>query len=134
MIFPILYSLLAGLIAHTGFFIHGEWHLKARKIVVSHLILGAAAYLLLDSSSYSSYGLAYQLAVVSACYFVSLFTSMTVYRLFFHATVSFPGPKLAAVTKLWHVFHISDSRNFMFLHEIYKKYGAFVRTGKFSSH
>ncbi|GAW16489.1 hypothetical protein ANO14919_059180 [Xylariales sp. No.14919] len=129
MIILILYSLLAGLIAHTGVFIHGEWHLKARKIVAAHLILGAAAYLLLDNFSNSPYGSGYQMAVSFISYFVSLFTSMTVYRLLFHAIVSFPGPKLAAVTKLWHVFHITDSRNFIFMDKIYEKYGTFVRTG-----
>ncbi|GAP85610.1 putative cytochrome P450 [Rosellinia necatrix] len=129
MIFPIVYSLLAGLIAHTGFFIHGEWHLKSRNIVSVHFILGAVAYWLLDSLSDSSHGSGYQLAVVSICYLTSLFTSMTIYRLFFHAIVSFPGPKLAAVTKLWHVFHITDSRNFMFMDKIYQEYGKFVRTG-----
>ncbi|KAI0202865.1 cytochrome P450 [Astrocystis sublimbata] len=132
MIIPILYSLLAGVIAHTGFFIHGEWHLKARKIVFTHFILATTAYVLLSGlgdASYGSDGPIYSLAVVSICYLASLFTSMTVYRLFFHATASFPGPKLAAVSKLWHVFHIRDSRNFMFMHEIHKKYGAFVRTG-----
>jgi hypothetical protein len=129
MVFLILYSCLAGLIAHTGIFIHGEWHLKSRKIVFSHLLLGAVSYVLLSTLSRSFDGALYQLAIAAACYIISLFTSMTVYRLFFHAAGSFPGPKLAAVTKLWHVFHILDSRNFMFMEEIYKKYGAFVRTG-----
>ncbi|KAI1658885.1 cytochrome P450 monooxygenase-like protein [Daldinia decipiens] len=36
---------------------------------------------------------------------------------------------MAAVTKLWHVFHILDSKNHEFLQKLHMEYGQFVRTG-----
>ncbi|KAJ5931968.1 hypothetical protein N7516_006457 [Penicillium verrucosum] len=47
----------------------------------------------------------------------------------FHRLKHFPGPKLAAVTKLWHVWKCRDSRGHLVLQEWYEKYGEFVRTG-----
>lgn len=70
-----------------------------------------------------------RLAVLALAYFTGLFSSMTVYRLYFHRLSSFTGPRLAAVTKLWHVWHVRDSTNYLLLGEVNKKYGSIVRTG-----
>ncbi|PVI04480.1 cytochrome P450 [Periconia macrospinosa] len=61
----------------------------------------------------------------------SLFSSIGVYRVFFHKLRSFPGPYLARVSKLWHVWKCvkSRSRNHLILDDLYKQYGDFVRTG-----
>ncbi|OKO95665.1 Tryprostatin B 6-hydroxylase [Penicillium subrubescens] len=58
-----------------------------------------------------------------------MFTSITIYRLFFHRIGHFPGPRAAAVSKLWSVYKCRDSRNHLFLDGLHKKYGNFVRTG-----
>lgn len=71
-----------------------------------------------------------RLAVLALAYFTGLFSSMTVYRLYFHRLSSFTGPRLAAVTKLWHVWHVRDSTNYLLLGEVNKKYGSIVRTGE----
>ncbi|KAL9105897.1 MAG: hypothetical protein Q9227_009008 [Pyrenula ochraceoflavens] len=68
-------------------------------------------------------------ALIIACYFVGLFVSITLYRLFFHRLRNFPGPKLAAVSKLYHVWQCLDSRNHQVLEDWHRQYGAFVRTG-----
>ncbi|OQE89490.1 hypothetical protein PENNAL_c0014G05119 [Penicillium nalgiovense] len=52
-----------------------------------------------------------------------------VYRLIFHRLKYFPGPKLAAVSKLWHVWKCRDSRGHLVLEAWHEKYGEFVRTG-----
>ncbi|KAL9089692.1 MAG: hypothetical protein Q9159_002420 [Coniocarpon cinnabarinum] len=59
----------------------------------------------------------------------SLFLSMTLYRLFFHRLRHFPGPKIAAVSKLWHAYHCLGGQNYRFLSDLHMKYGDFVRTG-----
>ncbi|KAF3063694.1 Tryprostatin B 6-hydroxylase [Daldinia childiae] len=122
-------GLVAGVVAHHGIFIRGEWHMKIPQVIASHLILmGVLLYALYDH--YSSLKIAASaLGTMISCYFSSLFISMTIYRLFFHATSHFPGPKLAAVSKLWHVFHILDSKNYAFLQKLHMEYGQFVRTG-----
>ncbi|KAI0095754.1 cytochrome P450 [Nemania sp. FL0031] len=129
MILLVLLPIVAGLVAHTGFFIRGEWHMKTPQILFVHFMLGVTTYLFIGHVDGLQEHPGYHLAIVLAWYFASMFTSMTIYRLFFHATASFPGPKLAAVTKFWHIAHIHDSRNFMFMQKLYEKYGNFVRTG-----
>ncbi|OTA54002.1 cytochrome P450 monooxygenase-like protein [Hypoxylon sp. EC38] len=120
---------ITGVLAHHGIFIHGEWHMKIPQIIMGHMmLLGVVVYVLVNyHSSLATTIIASGLT--SSCYFSSLFASMTIYRLFFHATSQFPGPTLAAVTKLWHVFHTLDSRNYKFLETLHSKYGPFVRTG-----
>ncbi|KAI0194201.1 cytochrome P450 monooxygenase-like protein [Astrocystis sublimbata] len=122
-------SITAGLVAHHGFFIHGEWHMKTPRVILIHALLGVTAHLLISTTGHLRQHAIHHLLIVYLGYFASLFTSITIYRVFFHATVSFPGPRLAAVTKFWHIFHILDSRNFLFLQCIYEKYGPIVRTG-----
>ncbi|ETS74340.1 hypothetical protein PFICI_14206 [Pestalotiopsis fici W106-1] len=125
-----LASIIAGIAAHWGVFIRGEWHLKTRTIVFSHGLLVTCLVYIFRSSLACSFGEAAYRALSSfAVYLISLLGSMVVYRLFFHQLRHLPGPRLAAVTKLWHVFHVSDSRNFAFLDRLHAEYGPVVRTG-----
>ena len=64
-----------------------------------------------------------------ALYLFSLFGSIVTYRLFFHRLRHFPGPKMAAASKLWHVWKCRASRGHHVLNEIHDQYGTFVRTG-----
>ncbi|KAL9133026.1 MAG: hypothetical protein Q9175_005796 [Cornicularia normoerica] len=66
---------------------------------------------------------------VSIAYVLSLLTSVTVYRKFFHRLRDFPGPFMASVTKLWQTMKTLDSQNHILLDDLYKRYGDFVRTG-----
>lgn len=65
----------------------------------------------------------------TACY-GALLVSMTIYRAFFHRTRKFPGPKLAGVTKLYHMFNVArKSDQYRWLESMHQQYGDFVRTG-----
>ncbi|KAI1274721.1 cytochrome P450 monooxygenase-like protein [Xylaria sp. FL0933] len=124
-----LLAIAAGVVAHHGLFRHGEWHLHGPHIIAGHFVLGAAtAYYLsyLDDALTGVFG---RLAGLAVAYLGGLFSSMAIYRLYFHRLSSFHGPKLAAITKLWHVWHVRDSTNFLFQEKIHKKYGTIVRTG-----
>ncbi|RYP06625.1 hypothetical protein DL764_003047 [Monosporascus ibericus] len=120
-----------GLLAHNAIFIRGEWHMRIPHIVAGHCLLGSFAwYSISQSNGDGSLREASQaFAVMVMAYLTALFGSMTVYRLFFHRCTKFPGPKLAAVTKLWHIWHIRKSTNFSFLKELHEKYGNIIRTG-----
>ncbi|KAK2591112.1 hypothetical protein QQS21_011200 [Conoideocrella luteorostrata] len=69
--------------------------------------------------------------LTSATYLVSLFTSILFYRIFFHQLTKFGfnGPLHMRTSKLWHVWHCRKSQNHLFLDDLNKKYGDFVRTG-----
>ncbi|KAI1490701.1 cytochrome P450 [Biscogniauxia mediterranea] len=124
----ILIAIISGFIAHHGFFIRAEWHMSGVRILSTHASLASFTLWVLKSASDVDDSFV-ALITMALWYFAALFTSMTIYRLFFHATSTFPGPKLAAVTKFWHIFYIRDSRNFSFLQKLHEDYGTFVRTG-----
>lgn len=127
----ILLSVAAGLGAHHGIFIHGEWHLRTPAIAISHivLILGSLCILRYGVDTFTEAG--QRLLVVAGCYLTTLFTSISIYRLFFHPLSQFPGPKLAALTKFWHVYQSRHSTNYLVMDKVHKKYGNLVRTGRF---
>lgn len=120
---------VAGVAAHLGIFIRGEWHLKTFQILTAHCLLYYALLYFL----YSYFGSFRDSFLVSllglSCYLSSLSGSIILYRLCFHATARFPGPRLAGVTQLWYIYKTLDSKNYTFLQSLYQQYGTFVRTG-----
>ncbi|KAL8735761.1 MAG: hypothetical protein Q9166_000624 [cf. Caloplaca sp. 2 TL-2023] len=65
---------------------------------------------------------------MSAYYTIGLFVSIIMYRILLHRLRRFPGPPLAAASKLWHVWQCRNSRNHIVLESLREKYGPFVRT------
>lgn len=130
MLVPLLLTTLLGVLAHHGIFIRGERHLRAPAVVITHITVAAFTWSIIawkhPLEKYRSLGVVIGLL---CCYAVGLFGSITVYRLCFHRLRHFPGPRLAATTKLWHVFKCRDSRNHLVLDSLHKQYGDFVRTG-----
>lgn len=125
-------ALFAGLLAHNAIFICGEWHMHILQILIGVCLMNVIAL-------YSLYRVGHAPSLgetLSAMFYMdmeslmALFGSMTVYRLFFHKLSGFPGPKLAAVTKLWHVWKIRKSTNFLLLQELHEEYGNIIRTGE----
>ena len=124
-------AIAVGIFAHHGLFIRGEWYLRVPSVVFGHLALGAIVWaVLLRRKSSTVWGHLCLSSLVFGLYFTSLFTSIAIYRLYFHRLCRFPGPKLAAATKLWHVFQCRDGKNFLVLERMRHLYGDFVRTGK----
>ena len=126
---PLIASAL-GILAHQLIFIRGEWHLLAPTVLSIHVIFAlivAGAEITFGSNEN---GGKFNALTSIVSYLISLFTSIAIYRLYFHRLRFFPGPRLAAVSKLWHVWQCRDSRNHLVLEQLREKYGAFVRTGE----
>lgn len=124
-------AIFAGFLAHQLVFIHGEWHLRGPKVAVLHAIACILLYATnILFSHQSPLRELVQTIYLVTYYLLSLFTSIAVYRLFFHRLKDFPGPRLAALTKLWHVWKCRDSRGHLVLQTWHDEYGEFVRTGK----
>ncbi|KAL8996989.1 MAG: hypothetical protein Q9169_003640 [Polycauliona sp. 2 TL-2023] len=121
---------VAGFLAHYGFFFHGEWHLKGSNVLLAHAALAIITwwYLLRPASATASESV-YLCTICFGSYLFALFSSILTYRLFFHPLRHLPGPRLAACSKLWHVFKCRDGINFNVLEEMRLRYGGFVRTG-----
>ncbi|KAI1495743.1 cytochrome P450 [Biscogniauxia marginata] len=118
-----------GVTSHTLYFAHGEHHLDAPVILcvyLAFLLLPHTVRFIVDQSI-TSLSTA-ETFLIQGSYFFSLAASIVTYRLFFHRTRAFPGPKLAAASKLYHLFKAADSRQHLFLDKLHKQYGDFVRT------
>ncbi|KAJ3577828.1 hypothetical protein NPX13_g2742 [Xylaria arbuscula] len=115
-----------GVILHLRLFIRGEWHLSASSIFLAHVFVFT---LVLAKQLVSAFATWYGVTLPILAYLCGLSVSMGVYRLYFHRLRSFPGPRLAALSKLWHVWLSRDSRSYLVLESWRKQYGTFVRTG-----
>ncbi|KAI0593477.1 cytochrome P450 [Biscogniauxia sp. FL1348] len=131
-LFP-LCGTLSGVAIHHGLFIHGEWHYHAPSIFRSYAgIFGfvAISRLFIRGPDAAS-KLVSVLEISSFFHVLGLIASILVYRGFFHRLnkAKFPGPWWARYTKIWHIWETRDSRNHLYLHRLYQRYGDVVRTG-----
>ena len=119
-----------GILSHHCIFKHGEWHMKTISILKYHIIATVLAVLV--DLAYGSGNIMDSLWIGTLnmlIYISALFTSMIIYRRFFHRLREFPGPWMAGITKLQHVYQCANSQNHLLLDTMYQKYGQFVRTG-----
>ncbi|CAD6570623.1 MAG: hypothetical protein ASARMPRED_003804 [Alectoria sarmentosa] len=121
----------AGILSHSLIFIRNEHHIQAPQLFRFFLLfslflfIGEARLWALSDSGQA----AKTSALVVLSYAASLFTSIAVYRAFFHELGKFPGPIGARVSKFWHVGKLLGRPNFKVLDELHQQYGDFVRTG-----
>ncbi|KAG3183374.1 hypothetical protein PC129_g25339 [Phytophthora cactorum] len=128
---PPVQCLTAGifvLLAHGLYFIHWADDRNAVKVLLVHLLV----LILIMPLEVVSWGAGKGLqvsALVFATYLTTLFTSIVVYRLFFHQLQRFPGPFWARVTKGYGTYVNRNGK----MHEEYDRllheYGPFVRIG-----
>ncbi|KAF7718299.1 Tryprostatin B 6-hydroxylase [Penicillium ucsense] len=109
---------LFGLFMHHAVFINGEWHVQAPDILICHLACFSTLAVCVDGAKYVICG-----------YIATMFTSMLVYRIYFHRLSHFPGPRFARISKLWHAWHSRRRQNYRLLARLNRQYGDFVRTG-----
>lgn len=122
-------SASGGILSHLVHFIHGHRAWEAPKIVGFYLI----AICLLLVRSIHSQGVVHGAStagIISASYFLGLFTSIIVYRLFFHRTRRFPGPFAAKITKLYGPYEALDGKSHLHWSKLFEEYGDIVRIGK----
>ncbi|KAL4877038.1 cytochrome P450 [Aspergillus karnatakaensis] len=125
---------LTGVALHLLFFKHVEVDKRPASTAGSFVL----AYFLIAnglpriSSEYE--GFIWKHTIASLAWFslvISLWTSILLYRAFFHPLKNFPGPFGARLTKLWSLNKVLETkiRWYRTLNELHKQYGDFVRTG-----
>lgn len=128
-----IYSCIAaaGIASHLAYFIRGEHHSKAPVLFTLALALFAVGvFAQVQFGHLMTPQALMKTALIFSVYLTSLFSSMVIYRLFFHPLKGFPGPFLVKTSKLWHMFQIAGVNNFKWLDCIHKNYGDVVRTGE----
>ena len=120
----------AGVLSHLGYFIRGEHHLEAP--ILLRLFLLVLVILPIIGIRFGQLGVQdaiFYTTPILMAYCTALFTSMILYRAFFHPLNEIPGPRLAKLTKLWHVTKLVNFDNYRQVDRLHKQYGDFVRTG-----
>jgi peptidoglycan/LPS O-acetylase OafA/YrhL len=121
-----------GALSHWTYFKHGEHHLQAalyfKLAFALPALIAGGLWQYTDLDGFQAIILTSKIVL---SYYTALWTSILVYRTFFHRLRNFPGPFMARTSKLWHVWILRDKLdNFRQLDEMHKVYGDFVRTGK----
>ncbi|KAI0105972.1 hypothetical protein F4814DRAFT_455611 [Daldinia grandis] len=128
-----------GILSHRLYFIRGEHHLQTllylRLWCFVNTSLVIVAYLSGNTVCTNGRGesnrpaLLAPLLLLNCTFFTGLYGSIITYRVFEHPLRQFNGPRLAPVSKFWHLYNVFKRPNHIFLHNLHQKYGEFVRTG-----
>jgi tryprostatin B 6-hydroxylase len=120
---------ISGILSHRLYFIQGEHHLKAPQYLAAWFSSMLVIITILNLTDFK----VLQYTVLANCAFLGpLFGSIVIYRTLQHPLRDFNGPRLASITKIWHLAHMFRTSNHLFLDRLVKEYGRFVRTGEFS--
>ena len=126
-----LAAFLIGIGSHHTYFIHGEHLTNIPKVLlVATLVYALGVY---ARSSYADTSLATASLAVSeiyAVYLTGLWSSILIYRAFFHRLRDIPGPFGARLSKFYHIYAIRGLDQYRWFADLHKKYGPVVRVGK----
>jgi len=129
---PCLLAAGSGVLSHLIYFIHGIKDNKGLEIVLALLTL--QCFLLITIFAYTqSVASAVRLTgYLEFAYLSGLYTSMTIYRVFFHRLRRFSGPLMAKISKTGYGFYMArNSQYHVELLKLHRKYGDIVRIGTF---
>jgi hypothetical protein len=120
-----------GVLSHLLYFIRGEHHRYAHKWITRALTgIAIVAVGALRVSAYQPLPTLVLTFVLTTMYFVGLYGSMVLYRMFFHPLRKFKGPFLARASNLYHMRMIRKSDNYLVMKKLHEEYGPIIRTGE----
>lgn len=122
-------SAAGGVLSHLVYFIHGHRSMEAPKIVGFYIVAVCLLWMRCIHLQGAVHG-ASNAGIISASYFLGLFTSILVYRIFFHRLRRFPGPFAAKITKLYGPYLALDRKPHLHWSKLFDKYGDIIRIGK----
>ena len=121
---------LAGIASHLCYFIRGEHHRPIGTIATFFVVIPVTITALQVQFFDIPLGLACWFTfLIASAYAIGLFSSIAIYRVFFHPLRQFVGPVAMRITKLAHIYRSYKLDNHLQLEELRNQYGEFVRTG-----
>lgn len=124
----IVIAAILGPLSHQVWFRHGEHDFYSRFYVLGFVGLEVISFWALSKEYPTSAALV--LTKITASYMGGLFTSILLYRAFFHPLRRFPGPLAWKITKFTQVAANQDFHGWKHIYNLHQQYGSFVRTGK----
>lgn len=110
-----------GMLSHLAVFIRSEWHMLAPLIAWTYSCLTLILFYIFHSLAPDINTSVEYTVVFVVSYCTGLFTSIVMYRKYFHRLRSFPGPWAAGITKLWHVWKCREGKNYLVIEELRPK-------------
>jgi hypothetical protein len=125
-----------GVLSHVALFNRGEWDVATAKIcvfVLSSQVLGTTGLLHYFPGEHDTPSIAAKsVASITSFWILGIFTSILVYRAFFHRLNSFPGPYVARLSNLYPTALSAKSLHlYEEVQSLHKQYGDFVRLGQY---
>lgn len=124
-------SLIAGVVSHQAVFRPVEIDTLLWRLLFIYIIaLAAITGSYIRIGGYQIVAALLQTALVATTYNVGVFTSIFVYRAFFHPLQKFPGPFWARVSRFHAMGKMIQSRKgYEDIQKLHQKYGDIVRVG-----
>ena len=124
-------SALGGVTAHLFVFRVGEHDVSSPSIFVGHVIALASVAAASNSLYQVQFG---EVARCAGFYAAGLYTSMLLYRAFFHRLSGYPGPFLARLSNFYITARsVKKLHLFEEVQKLHAQYGDYVRLGTSSS-
>ena len=134
LLFPSLICANLGPVSHRLIWVHGEWDSSIWKVIYSWILLQPFMVMMLKAiiPSFTIFGAIASISILQTSYFVSLFASIAIYRVFYHPLRNFPGPLWINLSILWKMAVIARGKrqHFDIINDLHHQYGEIVRTGK----
>jgi hypothetical protein len=127
---PCAIAAAAGISSHLLYFIRGEHHQYAHRWITRVLTgIATLSLVILHFTRYQVLLTTILTILLTISYFVGLYTSMGVYRMFFHPLRKFTGPLWAPLSNIYHSYIIRKSDNYLVMKKLHEQYGPIIRTG-----
>ncbi|KAI1421256.1 cytochrome P450 [Xylaria sp. FL1777] len=123
-------AVVAGVTSHLAFFRVGEHHLYSSRYVlaaVSAFAISIAVHSLFFELSSGTAAL--RTLAIASSYFGGLYTSLIIYRIFFHPLSGFSGPLGCKISSAWFATYMPKLDAFRQLEKLHQKHGNFLRIG-----
>ncbi|KAF2721077.1 putative P450 monooxygenase [Polychaeton citri CBS 116435] len=130
MVQELLYVSLAGVATHRFYFKHGEHHMWGMTYILLFLLVFVLSIAgLVRLHHYPINSAIKSVSVLATTYFTGLYTSLAIYRLYFHPLCIFPGPWQARLSSLWLMSRMLNFDAYHKLEALHKQYGRYVVVG-----
>jgi hypothetical protein len=121
---------IAGVSTHLGYLKRGEHHLYGTRYIQVFITVFITTVFFLTRIAGQPLGEAFRKAFLLAIfYLLGLYSSLLIYRAFFHPLNRFPGPFGNKFGNLWFSAQLSNADAYKQVYNLHQKYGPFVRVG-----
>lgn len=123
-------AVTVGSISHLVYFRSGEHHLYGMRYVFFGMGIILASAFAQSYCLHLTIGAALaQTSLVVGSYLIGLYSSLVIYRVFFHPLRSFGGPYGCRISSAWFATYLAKSDAFRQLESLHHRYGDFLRIG-----